>query len=963
MAKKKRKGVFARDIDKLNMWFAIIAIASFLSVMWMIYDDYARPWKAYQREFRVVQNEVTQQQLTDEQSNVDQEELTAIRQRRDAAEQELAARGDRVDELGGELAAEQSRMDLADQEFRFARSVYDTRRWEYEEARKHHGDEGSTAERDAFAAAESDLEQFRLELETLTLERDAIQTDLDAMSATRDGATSEIAGMTREIDRLETRLDSLRFSWVYYLRNAPFMDGLNASERINQVVLNDVRFDLNFTDAPRVDRCQTCHLGVDSVDFEGYAQPFASHPRLDMFVSDNSPHPAAEMGCSVCHGGKGPATTFYTAVHTPDNESEEERWEHDLGWDHIELWEWPMRSSGDIEASCVKCHVDDPWLPESPKLEYGLELIEGLGCSGCHQIDRFDDDRKRGPDLSRIASKTDVEWAYNWVMDPKSFRPETPMPRFFNLANTSDAEWSVRNEVEAEAIVSYLFANSSTIELASASSGNVMRGQELVENVGCLGCHMVGDFAEEEAYDPNTERFSGYRHHGPNLDGIGSKVSADWLFSWVKDPEHYWADTNMPNLRLTDGEANDVTAYLMSLTHDAFESASIPTVDATVRSDVAREYLQQQMPTQMAADSLAAMDEDATRQYLGERLIARYGCAGCHVVPGFEDAGRIGTSLSNWGSKAVGRLDFGLLDLEHGRRAFLEQKLRAPRSYDDGRVRGAQEILRMPNFDLTTEEIDAISVAILGFTDEEMLPAAKPAETPRRIAILAGQAIADQYNCRGCHILQGQGGALRTVIADGKVASGDVANATAGLAFGPPNLTSEGARVQPAWLYRFLTDPTTVRPWLDVRMPTFSFTDYELNALTAYFAAVDEAPYPFESTFTTAHSYPGDLVSEGAELAADQRGSLQCFSCHFRGTQEPRVPSTQWAPDLALAADRLRPEWIDGWIKDPQALQPGTNMPQFYMSMEPGRGFWAPLNNDPQTEIDALVAYIMSLGN
>ena len=60
---KKRKGVFARDIDKLNMWFAIVAIGAMLSVFWMIWDDYARPWKSYQRQFQVIQNEVTQQQL------------------------------------------------------------------------------------------------------------------------------------------------------------------------------------------------------------------------------------------------------------------------------------------------------------------------------------------------------------------------------------------------------------------------------------------------------------------------------------------------------------------------------------------------------------------------------------------------------------------------------------------------------------------------------------------------------------------------------------------------------------------------------------------------------------------------------------------------------------------------------------------------------------------------------------
>ena len=963
MAKKKRKGIFARDIDKLNMWFAIIAIASMASVMWMIGDDYARPWKVYQRQFQVVQSEVTQQQLAQEQSGVDQQQLSELRQQRDDAEQELADQADRVREIEGEIAAKQVRMDRAEQQFRFARSIFDTRRWEFEEARKDHGEEGASGERAALDQATANLERYRLELETATLARDRAQASLNELTDVQRAVVGEIGAVTGEIDRLQDLLDTLRFDWVYYLRNAPFMDGLNPSERINQVVLNNIRLDLNFTDAPRVDRCETCHLGVGSSEYESYDQPFTSHPRLDLFVGDNSVHPVADFGCTVCHGGKGHATSFYSAVHTPDNESEAERWEHELDWEHIELWEWPMRSSGDIEASCVKCHLNDPWLPESPKLEYGLELVESLGCSGCHQIDRFDDLRKRGPDLSGVASKTSAEWAYNWVMNPKSFRPETPMPRFFNLANTSDEYWAARNEAEAEAIVSYLFANASAVELDRAPAGNIARGELLVESVGCLGCHNVGDYVPSEDYDPNTARFSGYRHHGPNLDGIGSKVSADWLYTWVRNPTHYWADAVMPDLRLSEREAGDVAAYLMSLTHDTFENASIPTVDVAVRDEIALEYLQQQLPSQMAADRLAEMDDEATRLYLGERLILRYGCAGCHVIPGFENAGRIGTSLSKWGSKSVSRLDFGLLDLPHERRAFFEQKMRSPRSFDDGRVRRPQEILRMPNYDLTAEEIDALAVAILGFTDEEMLPAAKPEETPRRIAILEGQAIADKYNCRGCHILQSQGGAMGTVVADAMFARGEVVSHTQGLGFGPPNLESEGARVQSEWLYRFLVEPTIVRPWLQVRMPTFGFDDHELNALTAYFAALDEVAYPFERSYSIPHEYPSDMVREGAVLAADQIGSLQCFSCHFRGDRQPRVPATNWAPDLALAAQRLRPDWIDLWIKDPQLLQPGTSMPQFYTSLEPGRGYWGPLNNDPQAEIDALVAYIMSIGN
>ena len=61
---------------------------------------------------------------------------------------------------------------------------------------------------------------------------------------------------------------------------------------------------------------------------------------------------------------------------------------------------------------------------------------------------------------------------------------------------------------------------------------------------------------------------------------------------------------------------------------------------------------------------------DGVEVLLGEKVIAKYGCTGCHDVPGFEGAGPIGTELTNWGSKTVDKLDFAfmpeILAEEHG---------------------------------------------------------------------------------------------------------------------------------------------------------------------------------------------------------------------------------------------------------------------------------------------------------
>jgi cytochrome c2 len=962
---KKRKGVYYYDIDKLNFFFAILAIATLIGVAWMVWDDYAREWKSFQRQFRVIETEVTQQQLADVQAQVDQQELTRLQEQRDAAEQTLAEQQDALEELEDELASREKAVVQADQEARFARSTYDARRYEYEEAAHESGGDAER-QRARMEEAAAEVQETGLRLEEITAERDRVQAELEVMRADLSTAESGLTAMYRDIDRLQQRLDDLRFGVVYAIRNAPMLDALNPSLRIRQAVIEDIPVDLNFADAPRVDRCETCHLGIANPSFEGQQQPFAAHPRLDLFIADTSPHPMGEFGCSSCHLGKDRATSFTSAVHTPDNESEEHRWVDEYGWAPVHLWEWPMRPSYETEASCLKCHMDDTWLPDAPELEYGLGLIETLGCYGCHALERFEDTRKPGPSLDHVGVKTTPEWAYGWVLNPKDFRPNTPMPRFFGNENNSDEYWQVRNVVEADSLVAYVFENSTDIDLDSPSgTGDAERGRQVFESVGCQGCH-IAEEPGSEGFPDNEPRYTGYRYRGPNLYGIGSKTNEDWLYTWVRNPKHYWDETVMPNLRLTDTEAADVAAYLMSLRLAGWDDTSLPDVDEALRDDVVLEYLRNQLSTVDAEARLAGMNSNEKRLYLGQQLIARYGCAGCHTIPGFEGSGRIGTDLSEWGSKSVAQLDFGLLDLPHERRAFLEQKLHAPRSYDRGKVKAPQELTRMPNYLLTQREIGAIATTILGYTDEDIPDSKRPEKTPRREAIEAGRALVHEFNCRSCHILEEHGGAIRDVIAEQGMAEGRTRPAA--LAFAPPNLRTEGAKVQPDWLYRFLSGPSPIRPWLNVRMPSYDFNDEQLNAITQYFAAVDQASYPFDEKFTLDHTWPRDMVRDGERLASDD--NLRCFRCHVRAGVTPATDPSQWGPDMALAGERLRFEWLQEWISDPQAIMPGTNMPQYYTNLTPGsspyvdrgRGNAPILDQDPVRQIEALASYIMALG-
>ncbi len=94
--------------------------------------------------------------------------------------------------------------------------------------------------------------------------------------------------------------------------------------------------------------------------------------------------------------------------------------------------------------------------------------------------------------------------------------------------------------------------------------------------------------------------------------------------------------------------------------------------------------------------------------YVGEKLIAHYGCFACHAIPGFEDAKPIGTELTEEGSKAVHRLDFGFVHLPHTRQDWFRDEARQPAHLRPRPGARLGREARMPNFRFSTAELDQV---------------------------------------------------------------------------------------------------------------------------------------------------------------------------------------------------------------------------------------------------------------
>jgi mono/diheme cytochrome c family protein len=739
----------------------------------------------------------------------------------------------------------------------------------------------------------------------------------------------QIRALTTDTTRLENRLADLAPSVVTATLNAPLLDFMAPTITVRQIITPEIVDDVNFTRVAKMDRCTTCHLAIDRVGYEEYPQPFTTHPNLEAYVGSASAHPVGQFGCTVCHEGMGQSINFEHSSHTPRDAEQMAEWEEKHHWEVPHLWDYPMLPADMTEASCAKCHQETVFVPEGPDISLAYGLYERAGCYGCHTTTGFQGLRKPGPDLTKIAAKLDDEWVKTWIRDPRAVKSSTWMPRVWYNSNSNSPEDARRNEAEIDAVVAYLFANSTEHEVAVSSprAGDAARGQEIVESVGCLGCHITDDM-DRLAAGPR-------RTFGQPLQNIGNKTTYEWLFDWVRDPQHYSPGTFMPDLRLTDREVADVAAYLAALTGPAGVAAGA-TYDQPFVAEVLTDYLTSIVPAEEARATVAAMTPEEQQLDLGQRAIARYGCYGCHDIAGFEDTQPIGIELSEEGTKLVQRLDFAFVhDIPHTKVDWFKQKLRNPREFDRSRVLQPLERLRMPYYGFSDEEVRLLATAIMSFQTDVQPLAARVPGSARNDALQEGRNLVRRRNCVGCHEMEGDGGDYRSVVENPSMA--------------PPLLTPTGAKVKPDWLYAFLRAPITIRPWLDVRMPTFGLDDEHWNGVIDYFAAVSDSVGPFRTHDLT----PEPGVLDGGEELFD---ILQCQACHVLDAIPADQETDNLAPDLRMANERLQPEWVIDWLRLPSEIQPGTKMPQFWAEL-PG-SFFEQFDNDGERQIEAVRDYL-----
>ena len=960
----------AERTQLLNIVFALTSIALLLTFTWMIWVDYDREWKKHQKEFTQLDVDRTKTQIQEVDGKVDAGKRQQLDQQLAQSKQELASNRAEIDKAEGELGKLQGEWYAVDQDFRFTKAKIDVAKYDYDEA-LHKDPKSADDEQKELRDLETRWADFRVKLEDVNARKAAVQERLKALQKTRIEAETLQKELFADKTRLEDKLKKIEPGFVSFVRNMPILDLANPSLKVQQILPANLKDDVIFTATEKVDRCTTCHLGIDKKGFEDKPQPYTTHPNLELYLQGG--HPVDRIGCTVCHQGRGRATRFVHAAHTPSTKEQETAWgkySKSKEYHAMHHWDLPMMTKGHTESQCVKCHQNVVEVPKAASLNTGRQLVEKYGCYGCHKIKGWEDLRKVGPDLTKVTSKTTEEWIFRWIKEPKAFRA-TRMPQAWDIRPHETPDQLARNNVEANAVAAFIVANSTAQAYPAPPSGDLAAGRKVFETVGCMACHRIGD----DSRGMEVLKTAGgkavpmpaasFRTHGPNLDGTGSKLNAGWVYAWVKNPKGYWHETRMPNLRLSDREAADVTAYLMSLKNDEFMARSRPALDGALRDKAILEILEGTLTKGAAKAKFDAMDDRTRTLFLGEKTIGRYGCFGCHNIKGFEKTSPIGVELTEEGSKLVERLDFGFQHgkIAHTLPAWVHLKVKEPRIYDEGKheTKKPEEWLRMPKFWLSDEEADAVVTAVLSFTKEQVPLAAQKQLSADERYVERGRRLVREYNCQGCHQIGERGGSIKAVITDQLTKSGGD-DMQAG-ALSPPMLYNEkskigeGARVHTPWLHAFLEDPSRpIRPWLEIRMPSFEFTEEQLNDITRYFAAQDKVAYPYEPQ---PESDPV-MVAHGRDLF----GKWQCVKCHVVAGKLPagQEPANM-APDLAEVPQRLRPEWLTKWLASPSSIIPGTRMPANFPVDPKQNAYPDILGGDQKKQIEAVRAYLLTLGS
>lgn len=640
-------------------------------------------------------------------------------------------------------------------------------------------------------------------------------------------------------------------------------------------------------------------------------------------------------------------------------------------------------------------------LPDEAKTEGGDLLLQELNCVACHKAEgefAAGLNVRTAPNLDNVGARVRPEWLRVYLAAPHEAKPGAAMPDLF--AGVDEA--TKQDEVEA---LTHFLAGKGTLAHGSPTPSGIARGEQVFHRVGCVACH-----------DPMSVETK-LAHSVPLPQPLSAKYTISSLNAFLKDPHGARPSGRMPSLNLNDAEAADLASYLLrdmpvasNLTaeifkgsfnslaqfRDAKSEATIPAFGFSIAIAGQKDGFGLRFDGQIKVSKagryefILASDDGSALWVDGREIISIDGVhpksekrgsvdlkEGLHAitVEYFEQAGeeeldvRVkGPGLTETGLDALLYVEetkpepgeekpefkFDPALAARGAEVFAKRNCvacHATKNADGQALASNASVKKL--FDLKPEGGCLAEQPKAGLPDYDLRPAqralltaalktakARANEKPEGEAAVHRKFVA--LNCYACHQRGKEGGVetarLEWFISD-QPEMGDEGRV-------PPLLTGTGDKLNPEWLKEVLDKGSKERPYMMTRMPKFG--GVALGDLAGQLVTLDQQNLLTEPKIDL---QAGQITSIGRHLVGGK--ALSCIKCH---TFADKKATGIQAISLTSMHKRLRRDWFERYLLDPQKYRPGTRMPAPWPN---GQSFFPDiLDGDTRQQIQAVWQYL-----
>jgi mono/diheme cytochrome c family protein len=191
--------------------------------------------------------------------------------------------------------------------------------------------------------------------------------------------------------------------------------------------------------------------------------------------------------------------------------------------------------------------ADEP-LARSTQVRDGQFLFAQFRCIQCHA----EPDLTRAgagvmpelamdaPSLSDVGARLNRDWMAAWINNPRALRPNAHMPRLFKGEGF---------DPRAKDIATYLASSSGSPD-KEPEAADAETGGRIYANLDCVACHTPPDGKDDPTRIPHKY--------------VAAKFNPGALRKYLLDPAAHYLWNPMPNFHLSEKEADDLAAFLLS---------------------------------------------------------------------------------------------------------------------------------------------------------------------------------------------------------------------------------------------------------------------------------------------------------------------------------------------------------------------------------------------------------------